>query len=228
VINRGSNVWTRQVAILQQIHRAILTAPSPQEIPNIEFTILVNDHPGPNAWSLARHAAPSEANKEVNNTFLMPDYGFWSWPEPHIGSLDEVKEKVKTAENVLNWETKISKAVWRGSVHWNSEIRGHLVEKAKGKAWSDVQQLDWESNALTMEEFCKYKYLMYTEVSDKSQPGNNRKLHYWANTELRESRTRADCDTSNSAALSSSLRLCNGEHTYLLYYKQMVQNRISF
>jgi len=34
VINRGNNVWTRQLAILQQIHRAILTAPSP---PGIQF-----------------------------------------------------------------------------------------------------------------------------------------------------------------------------------------------
>ncbi|TLD38079.1 DUF821 domain protein [Venturia nashicola] len=150
-------------AILQQIHRAILTAPSPSEIPNIEFTILVNDHPGANVWSLARHSAPSAANKEVNNTWLMPDYGFWSWPEPHIGSLDGVKEKVGKVEEGLTWDTKISKAVWRGSVHWNSGLRGQLVEQAKGKAWSDVQQLNWKKNALSMEDFCKYKYLMYTE-----------------------------------------------------------------
>ncbi|QDS73422.1 hypothetical protein FKW77_008427 [Venturia effusa] len=93
----------------------------------------------------------------------MPDYGFWSWPEPHIGNLDEVKEKVETLERGLSWELKISKAVWRGSVHWNSGLRGQLVETARGKAWSDVQQLDWKNNALTMEEFCKYKYLIYTE-----------------------------------------------------------------
>lgn len=75
-----------------------------------------------------------------------------------------MKEKIRTIENDLSWDSKFSKAVWRGSVHWNSGLRGQLVEKAKGKAWSDVQQLDWKNNALSMEEFCKYKYLIYTEV----------------------------------------------------------------
>jgi len=96
----------------------------------------------------------------------MPDYGFWSWPEPHIGSVDEVKERVEAIEKDLTWADKISKVIWRGTVRWNSGVRGKLVEVAKDKAWSDVEALDWKTNALTMEEFCKYKYLAYTEVGD--------------------------------------------------------------
>jgi hypothetical protein len=124
----------------------------------------VNDHPAPNVWSFAHTTIPG--GKEVNNTWLMPDYGFWSWPEPHIGSIEEVKEKVLAIETDLGWRRKINKAVWRGSVHWNSGLRGKLVEVAKGKVWSDVQELNWKKNALSMAEFCKYKYLIYTEVGD--------------------------------------------------------------
>jgi hypothetical protein len=93
----------------------------------------------------------------------MPDYGFWSWPEPHIGTVDEVRERIAGIEKNLTWTDKVDKAVWRGSVHWNSALRGKLMEIAHEKEWSDVQALDWKSNALSMEEFCKYKYLIYTE-----------------------------------------------------------------
>ena len=137
----------------------MITAPSPDEIPNIEFTFLVNDHPGSNVWSLAR----SDDEKEVHDTWLMPDYGFWSWPEPKIGSLEEVREKIMEKEEGVTWKDKDDRAVWRGTVHWNGELRGKLVKTAKGKDWSDVQELDWKKNALNMEDFCKYKFLIYTE-----------------------------------------------------------------
>jgi hypothetical protein len=94
----------------------------------------------------------------------MPDYGFWSWPEPHIGSYAEAKEKIEGVDKPLSWEDKEGLAVWRGTVHWNGELRGKLLEVAKGKPWSDVAELDWKTNALKIEEFCKYKFLIYTEV----------------------------------------------------------------
>lgn len=94
----------------------------------------------------------------------MPDYGFWSWPEPHIGTLDEVKEKVdKVEDKFKSWSEKIDKAVWRGTVHWNQGLRGRLLEISRGKSWSDMQELKWGENDLTMQESCQYKYLIYTE-----------------------------------------------------------------
>jgi hypothetical protein len=150
---------------LSQIHRAIITAPDPIEIPNVDFTFLVNDHPASNIWSLSRSADPTPTNNEVNNTWLMPDYGFWSWPEPQIGTVDEVRQKIQVVEGDMSWAHKLDKAVWRGSVHWNSALRGKLIEVAQGRDWSDIQELDWSRNALNMEDFCKYKYLIYTEAS---------------------------------------------------------------
>ncbi|KAI1611201.1 DUF821 domain protein [Exophiala viscosa] len=157
--DRGLDVWHRQSAILHQIHRAIVTAPSPSELPNINFEFSVNDHPSGDVWSLAR----SDADKQVHNTWLMPDFGFWSLPEPHIGSLDEVHERIIKTEGSMTWEEKESKAVWRGTVKWNKGLRGKLLDVAWDRPWSDVQRLNWSSNALAMEDFCRYKYLIYTE-----------------------------------------------------------------
>lgn len=159
VVAKGDDVWHRQSAILHQIHRALLTAPAPKEIPNIEFQFLVNDHPAPNTWSLAW----SGNDGEVHDTWIMPDFGFWSWPEPHIGSYAEAREKIDEVDRALTWEDKSSLAIWRGTVHWNGELRGKLLEVARGKSWSDVAELDWKTNALKIEEFCKYKFLIYTE-----------------------------------------------------------------
>ncbi|KAH8148510.1 uncharacterized protein LAJ45_07613 [Morchella importuna] len=159
IVAKGDDVWHRQYAILHQIHRSLLTAPNPSEIPNIEFQFLVNDHPAPSTWSLAW----SGNDGEVHDTWIMPDYGFWSWPEPHIGSYAEAKEKIEEVDRPLSWADKQGLAVWRGTVHWNGELRGKLLEVAKGKPWSDVAELDWKTNALKIEEFCKYKFLIYTE-----------------------------------------------------------------
>lgn len=147
-------------AILHQINRALITAPDPSEIPNIEFQFVVNDHPVSNTWSLAR----SDSSEEVQDTWLMPDYGFWSWPEPYIGSYAEAREKIRAVDKPLSWADKKDQVVWRGTVHWNGELRGRLVDITKGKPWSDVAELDWKTNALHIEDFCRYKFLIYTEV----------------------------------------------------------------
>jgi hypothetical protein len=159
VINRGSDVHHRQYAILSSIYRALITAPQNEIIPNIEFTFCVNDHPRANVWSLAR----SNNAGEVNNTWLMPDYGYWSWPEPHIGSVSESRDVIAQQDKRWSWDEKIDKAVWRGTVHWNKDLRGQLMEVSKRKSWADVQELDWGKNDLSMEEFCKYRFLIYTE-----------------------------------------------------------------
>ncbi len=49
-------------------------------------------------------------------------------------------------------------------------LRPKLLEVTKGQAWADVENLVWyesgakSRNALKIEEFCKYKYIIYTEV----------------------------------------------------------------
>lgn len=69
---------------------------------------------------------------------------------------------------------KIGKAVWRGTTWFNSvqspRMRQNLVVAARGKSWADVEALEWKtgsskeaSNALPIEGFCRYKYVVHTE-----------------------------------------------------------------
>ncbi len=71
------------------------------------------------------------------------------------------------------WHRKISKAVWRGTAWFNSvhnpRLRQNLLAVSKGKAWADVEPLEWvgdngnATNALPIEDFCRYKYVLHTE-----------------------------------------------------------------
>jgi hypothetical protein len=105
----------------------------------------------------------------------MPHFSFWSWPKAFIGTMDEALAKIDRVEKDTPWEKKIDKAVWRGTVWFNSianiNLRPQLMEQTKGKEWADVEDLKWENqgesaqNAIVIEDFCKYKYVIYTEVS---------------------------------------------------------------
>lgn len=60
---------------------------------------------------------------------------------------------------------KIPKAVWRGALWTNPEIRGPLLKVTKNKSWADVYEFDWliRSNFIPMEDFCRYAFLVHTE-----------------------------------------------------------------
>ncbi|KAI5805224.1 glycosyl transferase family 90-domain-containing protein [Geopyxis carbonaria] len=159
ILSRGRDVWHRQSSILHQIHRALLTSPLlPHQIPNITFTFSVNDHPSSDVWSLSRSDSPGEAQR----VWLMPDFGFWSWPEPHIGTHAAARESIAAADT-QSWAAKKAQAVWRGTVGWNRALRQKLLDTATDKAWADVQPLQWGVNSLAMQEFCAYQMLVYTE-----------------------------------------------------------------
>ncbi|KAI0601321.1 hypothetical protein F4775DRAFT_589539 [Biscogniauxia sp. FL1348] len=82
------------------------------------------------------------------------------------------------------WDAKIPRAVWRGTTWFNSARAGRtrqdLVAVARGKPWADVEPLRWtktgghqsdenkdtnnnKDNALPIEDFCRYRYVVYTE-----------------------------------------------------------------
>jgi hypothetical protein len=104
----------------------------------------------------------------------MPHFSGWSWPKPFIGTLDQALSKIEIIEEETKWEDKIDKAVWRGTGQFNSvgniALRPQLLEVTKGKSWADVELLQWGNNAVDaknaigIEDFCKYKYIIYTEV----------------------------------------------------------------
>lgn len=150
--------------MLHSLHRAIIT--SPNSIPDTIFALSINDIPSPNAWSFAR----SDDNLSPNTPWLMPHYGTWSWPMETLGPLDEAVHRIEKVESDTKWEKKIDKAVWRGTPwfgpDWRAGLRLMLVEVGRDQEWADVQ--DWnhgQNNTLSIEDFCKYKYIIYAEVS---------------------------------------------------------------
>ncbi|RAL62148.1 hypothetical protein DID88_002632 [Monilinia fructigena] len=102
-----------------------------------------------------------------------PTASFWSWPISFIGTIDEALSKIEHIEKNTRWTEKIDKAVWRGtdgSIQFgNKDLRPSLILKGKEKEWADIEALKWNTNgesaenAIGIEDFCKYKYIVYTE-----------------------------------------------------------------
>ena len=160
----------RHSATLQQIHRALITSPAP--LPNTSLAFSTHDQPLEDTCSYARPAF-SPSHKRF---FPMPHFSFWSWPLPFINSLPAAQEAIALIEAGFDsFAQKDPRAVWRGTNWYNNgasanpRLRMDLVAKAENKPWADVEALKWETNqvdaknALRIEDFCNYKYIIQTE-----------------------------------------------------------------
>ncbi|GAA5925329.1 hypothetical protein JCM3775_006424 [Rhodotorula graminis] len=155
-----SQQGTRTKAALALINEALITAP--EAVPDIEFVIQTGDNGVPKGapWALGR----KEREEQLT---LMPDYSFFSWPEPHVDSWQEVADHTLEYETHLRWEDKIDKLLWRGA--FLVDIRKELWEIARKFKWGAVDDLDWGDREqvnkllLTPEQHCDYKYLAHVE-----------------------------------------------------------------
>lgn len=164
----GSQFPERTVAVWQQIHRALLGATAAGEtLPTIEFSVSVDDRPNtpeedPNdthtLWSFSRNYK----NPAHERAFVMPDFNFWSW-RGVAGSFTEMRGRGKELDEYI--PDKIPKAVWRGVVWTNPEVRAPLLKATKNKDWADVVEFDWmtRANYIPLEDFCRYAFLVHTE-----------------------------------------------------------------
>ncbi|RDL31112.1 Uncharacterized protein BP5553_09901 [Venustampulla echinocandica] len=154
-------------AVLHQLHRALITSPTP--LPDTVFSFSVIDNPRQNTWSFSRSNDPNIKG----NYWVMPHFSFWSWPKPFIGTMDQALSKIDDVEKSIFWVEKINKVVWRGTAWFNSvgnlNLRPMLLQVTKGKEWADVQDMKWKTNgvmaenSIEVEDFCRYKYIIYTE-----------------------------------------------------------------
>lgn len=165
MLGTDKNVNLRDQATLHALHRAIVTSPEP--LPNIEFVLNVDDIATPETTSPATWAFSRQAENET--LWLMPDFGYWSWPEPKIGSYGKVQMKATSMDAKVPWNKKIPKLVWRGAT-LDLEVRWQLLNASEHKSWADVKILDWEAESkgekhdiITMDEHCKYKFMAHTE-----------------------------------------------------------------
>jgi hypothetical protein len=187
IIAVRGEVYRRHYATLAAIHRALITTPSYTDdpIPNIEFTFNVDDvaPAGLPQWTYARKV-------DELDSWLMPDFGFWSWPETKVGSYDEVQQKAIAMEHGIkgsmsiksdkiatngpyDWKHKVSKVMWRGAT-MGLEVRERLINVTKNKSWADVKELNWhDTESMThdlksMAQHCQYRYLVHTEGNSYS------------------------------------------------------------
>ncbi|KFX87873.1 hypothetical protein O988_09248 [Pseudogymnoascus sp. VKM F-3808] len=108
----------------------------------------------------------------------MPHFSFWTWPNPLVGPFDAVLAKIAAIEEATGWGDKIDKAVWRGTMWFspigNKDLRKGLVRLGKGKEWADIEHVRGDiknattgvvekGNTIGIEEFCRYKYVIYTD-----------------------------------------------------------------
>jgi hypothetical protein len=149
------------------LHRAILTAPEP--VPNIEFAFNTDDRiPSVPLWGYARRA-------EDTHIWLIPDFGYWSWPETKVGSMREVQMKAALAEehDGWTWSRKVRKILWRGAT-MGLPLREKFIQVTAGQPWADVKALDWHNkesmanDLKSMAQHCEYRYLAHTEGNSYS------------------------------------------------------------
>ncbi|KAK1519986.1 hypothetical protein CPAR01_15479 [Colletotrichum paranaense] len=163
----------RQSAALHQLHRAILTSPTP--LPDTYFNLYIQDTPIRHTWSHSRPARTSpSSSSSPRHTFPIPHFSFWAWTQPFIRSLPHAASAIAEIEASLPFEKKNARAVWRGTSWFNNgasanpRSRQDLIQLTKDAGWADVQALEWTNNgenatnALAIEDFCRYKYIIHT------------------------------------------------------------------
>ncbi|KIH88132.1 hypothetical protein SPBR_07049 [Sporothrix brasiliensis 5110] len=175
-----------RTAAIHQLHRALITAPASEPLPDTYFSINFQDQPFGTSWGYSRAINPAFRSKDRDErNFLMPHFSFWAWKLPFIGSIGRAAAAIDRLEHELYpvFYHKIPRAVWRGTTWFNSvhspRLRQNLVAVAKGQSWADVEALDWvggggtggrvqssaqnATNALAIEDFCRYRYVLHTE-----------------------------------------------------------------
>lgn len=161
----------------------------------------MGDQPLGAAFTYTRpaYAAPVASLPHIVRAFLMPHFSFWAWPVPVVGTFSRAARAIDQVEASVSFADKDPRAVWRGTIDFNSvhnpRLRADLVRIAAGKPWADVRPLEWHdgplgfetdgvslregedkgafssnatgvaegTNAMMIEDFCRYKYVLHTE-----------------------------------------------------------------
>ncbi|UZJ50723.1 hypothetical protein CBS101457_000043 [Exobasidium rhododendri] len=158
-----SNGGSRAEAGISLLERAVVT--STDRIPDVRFCLSTQDQPVHNIFAMSR----KEGEHEV---WLAPDFNFWAWPEPGVGSYVGFRHKARQVEkDIRGWAGKKKQLFWRGAT-WIGEERKVLAEVASSNPWGNVHNIDWggpKSDGVhpdsweSMEGHCKYAFLASPE-----------------------------------------------------------------
>ncbi|KAJ5618302.1 hypothetical protein N7528_006945 [Penicillium herquei] len=169
---------TRARSTLNSLHRALKAYPNRSHLPSIEFVFTTEDFAedpsGPGQiWAYSKRDGD-------NSVWLMPDFGYWAWPEVQIGPYQEVRRRIAaiddgeilpdgTVSPGLAFQDKKKQLVWRGSLATNPGVRSKLLKSAAGSSWASVRVIDWDDendlrfNLLPIEDHCRYMFVAHTE-----------------------------------------------------------------
>lgn len=177
--------------MLSQIHRALATWPAGEKVPETVFAFVTNDVPKRGAWGFARENKNVEEGESFWLMPHFEFWAWGSAGEGKgLGTMDDVLQRIDTVEasyiqdstdsdtdstspRPSSWDHKTDQVIWRGTPWFNPlsypRLRQHLLLATAAHPWSDVAALQRNStapgytNALKIEDFCRYKYVMYTE-----------------------------------------------------------------
>jgi Glycosyl transferase family 90 len=177
-----THTFSRAKATLNSLNRALAAVPYHSELPDVEFIFSSEDYvdgTGP-IWSYSK--------REDNDwTWLMPDFGYWSWPEAMVGSYRNVRQRIAAIDEGtisggevrpgLRFQDKIKQLLWRGNIDTNPELRGSLLNATREKSWASVRSIDWadeanlRQNYVPIEDHCRYMFLGHVEGRSYSGRG---------------------------------------------------------
>lgn len=188
IVEFGDQPYTasRGRATLSSLNRALAAIPDRDLLPNIEFVFTAEDFAyspdskGP-VWSYSKR-------DDHTSVWLMPDFGYWAWPEVQVGPYRQIRERIAAIDEGgitvggkhvpgMRFKEKKKQLVWRGSPVPNPAVREKLIESSKGHRWNGVRAIDWgneenrRTNLLSLEDHCRYMFAAHTEGRSYSGRG---------------------------------------------------------
>lgn len=157
--------YSRARATLNSLHRALTSFPDRSSLPSIEFVFTTEDFAGDQQgpiWAYSKR-------DQDEHIWMMPDFGYWSWPEVKIGPYKDIRRRIAAVDDGSSFNDKKKQLVWRGSLATNPELRSKFLKSTLGRSWTSVRVIDWDDendlrfNLLPMEEHCRYMFLAHTE-----------------------------------------------------------------
>lgn len=181
----------RGMATLHAINRALVAIPPKdrKQLPNCEFIAFLQDHTtmyghdkeaSPVSWAYTK-----QDTDIYKNVWLMPDFGFFDWPEAMTGSWTQARRSIMDVENSIpNFEDKIPQIHWKGSTFFNGRLRDSFVDVTWNKTWADVATFDQfnketiKKDIQPISDFCRYQFVAH--MSGGSWSGSGKYVHLCA------------------------------------------------
>jgi hypothetical protein len=181
IVDYGDMMYTatRAKSTLHSLHRALVASPDRESLPSIEFHFSADDFvwddlklAGGPVWAYTKRDTADIEHGDVDdsNIWLMPDFGYWAWPEVDIAPYQETRRRIAAVDvEYDSFQAKKKQLLWRGSLNTAAELRNGLIDATKNKYWASVRAVDWgdsksvAENVIPIEDHCRYMFLAHTE-----------------------------------------------------------------